>query len=247
MNFCLSGGIIVTKVGVFMKESTANRLKQLLADRKLKQVDVLEKALPYSQKYGVKLSKSDLSQYISGKVVPGQDKLTLLGLALNVSEAWLMGYDVPMERSSTTAGQDNTIRMPSNIIPVPTATKTIPLLGTIACGVPILADENLDGEVYLPDFIHADFALRCKGDSMVEARILDGDIVYIRKQPDVENGEIAAVLVGDEATLKRVYKYPGQVVLQPANPKYAPLIYTGESINDMHILGKAVYFVSAIR
>ena len=166
---------------------------------------------------------------------------------LDVSEAWLMGYDVPMDRNAASAEMDNTLHLPSNIIPVPPASKTVPLLGTIACGVPILAEENLDGEVSLPDFIHADFALRCKGDSMVDARILDGDIVYIRKQPDVENGEIAAVLIGDEATLKRVYKYPGQVVLQPANPKYAPLIRAGEAINEMKILGKAVYFVSAVQ
>ena len=184
------------------------------------------------------VSKSSISRYLSGAWEAKQDAVYLLAQALDVSEAWLMGYDVPMDRSSP---------LPSNIIPIPPASKTIPLLGTIACGVPILAEENLDGEVYLPDFVHADFALRCKGDSMVDARILDGDIVYIRKQPDVENGEIAAVLIEDEATLKRVYKYPGQVVLQPANPKYAPLIYTGESINEMRILGKAVYFVSAVR
>ena len=193
------------------------------------------------------VSKSSISRYLSGAWEAKQDAVYLLAQALDVSEAWLMGYDVPMDRNAALAEKDNTIQLPSNIIPVPPASKTVPLLGTIACGVPILAEENLDGEVSLPDFIHADFALRCKGDSMVDARILDGDIVYIRKQPDVENGEIAAVLIGDEATLKRVYKYPGQVVLQPANPKYAPMIYAGESINDMRRLGKAVYFLSAVR
>lgn len=238
---------LLLKVGVQMKESTATRLKQLIADRNLKQVDILEKALPYSKNYGIKLTKSDLSQYVSGKVVPGQEKLTILGLALNVSEAWLMGYDVPMERSAQPTQQSNAIQLPSNILPVSPGKQTVPLYGTIACGAPILAEENIEREIPLPDFVRADFALRCKGDSMVDARILDGDIVYIRKQPDVENGEIAAVLIEDEATLKRVYKYPGQVVLQPANPKYAPLIYTGESINEMRILGKAVYFVSAVR
>ena len=193
------------------------------------------------------VSKSSISRYLSGAWEAKQDAVYLLAQALDVSEAWLMGYDVPMERTPQPAERDNTIRLPANIIPVPPASKTVPLLGTIACGVPILAEENLDGEVSLPDFVHADFALRCKGDSMVDARILDGDIVYIRKQPDVENGEIAAVLIGDEATLKRVYKYPGQVVLQPANPKYAPLIRAGEAINEMKILGKAVYFVSAVQ
>ncbi len=82
-----------------MKDSTAARLKRLLNERSLKQVDVLSLAAPYVQKYNVKLTKSDLSQYISGKAIPRQDKLTILGLALNVSEAWLMGYDVPMERT----------------------------------------------------------------------------------------------------------------------------------------------------
>ena len=83
-----------------MKSNTANRLKELLSNRNLRQVDVLNLAEPFCKKYGVKLSKSDLSQYVTGKVVPGQDKLLILGMALNVSEAWLMGYDVPMEKAS---------------------------------------------------------------------------------------------------------------------------------------------------
>jgi len=188
-----------------------------------------------AQRMGYK-DKSSISKIENGKADIPQSKVVAFAKALNTTTAYLIG-----------AESDNTIQLPSNIIPVPPASKTVPLLGTIACGVPILAEENLDGEVSLPDFVHADFALRCKGDSMVDARILDGDIVYIRKQPDVENGEIAAVLIGDEATLKRVYKYPGQVVLQPANPKYAPMIYAGESIDDMQILGKAVHFLSAVR
>ena len=83
-----------------MKETTSTRLQRILSERGLKQVDVLERAVPYCKEYGIKLNKSDLSQYVSGKVEPGQDKLTVLGLALNVSEAWLMGFDVPMERNS---------------------------------------------------------------------------------------------------------------------------------------------------
>lgn len=188
-----------------------------------------------AQRMGYK-DKSSISKIENGKADIPQSKVVAFAKALNTTTAYLIG-----------AESDNTIQLPSNIIPVPPASKTVPLLGTIACGVPILAEENLDGEVSLPDFIHADFALCCKGDSMVDARILDGDIVYIRKQPDVENGEIAAVLIDDEATLKRVYKYPGQIVLQPANSKYAPMIYTGESINEMRILGKAVFFLSTVQ
>ena len=89
--------------------TTSDRLKEIMAERHLRQIDILEMAKPFCDKYGVKLAKNDLSQYVSGKVEPGQEKLTILGLALNVSEAWLMGYNVPSERNqeaekSTTTG-----------------------------------------------------------------------------------------------------------------------------------------------
>jgi len=136
--------------------------------------------------------------------------------------------------------------VPDNIIPLPKM-KKIPLLGTIACGEPILATENIEALVNADENLNADFALRCKGDSMINARIFDGDIVYIREQPDVEDGEIAAVLIGEEATLKRVYKYPSKVVLRPENPLYDDMIYSKEEMNEVRILGKAVAFLSAIR
>lgn len=135
---------------------------------------------------------------------------------------------------------------PDNIIPLPKM-KKIPLLGTIACGEPILAAENIEALINADENLNADFALRCKGDSMINARIFDGDIVYIREQPDVEDGEIAAVLVGEEATLKRVYKYPSKVVLRPENPLYDDMIYSKEEMNEVRILGKAVAFLSAVR
>lgn len=81
-------------------ENTATRIKQIMKERNLRQVDILEKCKPFCKKYEVKLGRNDLSQYVNGKVEPGQEKLTILGMALNVSEAWLMGYDVPMERNS---------------------------------------------------------------------------------------------------------------------------------------------------
>lgn len=131
----------------------------------------------------------------------------------------------------------------NNIISFPKMNK-IPLIGTIACGTPILATENLDGEVTVPEDINADFALRCKGDSMIEARIQNGDIVYIRQQPTVENGEIAAVLIDDEATLKRVYLSENTITLVACNSKYQPYVYTGERLDQIRILGKAVGFTS---
>ncbi len=144
---------------------------------------------------------------------------------------------------SNDIGEDSSL--PQNIIPMPEM-RRIPLLGTIACGTPILAEENLDGEVDIPDHVHADFALRCKGDSMINARIFDGDVVYIRKQDTIENGEIAAVLIDDEATLKRIRLFEDHISLEPENPLYKPLVFWGEEMNTVKILGKAVAFTSTI-
>lgn len=134
----------------------------------------------------------------------------------------------------------------SNILPFP-AMKSVPLIGTIACGEPILAAENIECEVDMPEHVKADFALRCKGDSMINARIYDGDIVYIRQQPTVDDGQIAAVLVDDEATLKRVHFYPDHVVLEPENPQYRPLSFWESDMEHVRILGKAVAFTSNVR
>lgn len=134
----------------------------------------------------------------------------------------------------------------SNILPIP-KTKLVPLVGTIACGTPILAEENIEDYLKADENLPADFALRCKGDSMINSRIYDGDIVYIRKQSDVDDGEIAAVLIGEEATLKKVYKYPNKVVLRASNPIYDDMVYTNEELENVMILGKAVAFLSLVR
>lgn len=124
---------------------------------------------------------------------------------------------------------------------------SVPVIGEIACGEPILATENIIDTSLVDKWRRVDFALRCKGDSMINARIFDGDIVYIRQQADVENGEIAAVLIDNEATLKRVYKYPNRIELRPENPTYPILNYEGDQLNDIRILGKAILFSSEIR
>lgn len=133
-----------------------------------------------------------------------------------------------------------------NMISVP-AMARVPLVGAIACGTPTLAEQNIEGCVDMPEHIRADFALRCKGDSMINARIYDGDIVYIRQQEEVEHGEIAAVLIEDAATLKRVYLYNDHISLEAENPQYRPLVYWGEAMNGIKILGKAIAFTSAVR
>ena len=135
-----------------------------------------------------------------------------------------------------------------NIIPMPKMRK-IPLIGTIACGTPILAVENIEDEVDIPEEIHADFALRCKGDSMIDADIHSGDIVYIRQQDEVDPGQIAAVLVEDEATLKRFYydASAGVVTLVPANSALSPQFYQGETLNHIKILGLAVGLTRSLK
>lgn len=182
-----------------------------------------------------RIPKSALQRYATGETekIP-LDRLQIIAGALGVSSAYLLGWE-----SSFAAG------VPNNIIPVPETYK-VPLVGTIACGTPILAVENTDGEVDVPDHIRADFALRCKGDSMINARIFDGDIVYIRQQDSVDNGEIAAVLIGDEATLKRVRIFEDHISLEPENPQYKPIVFWDNEMNSVRILGKAVAFTSSI-
>lgn len=133
-----------------------------------------------------------------------------------------------------------------NIYPIDV--QKIPMLGTIACGEPIYADEDRESYVLCGTEIKADFCLRCKGDSMVNARIYDNDIVFIRKQDIVSNGEIAAVIIDDEVTLKRFYYYRDQnlVILKPENSKYEDIVLTGEKLNQVKVLGKAVAFQSDV-
>lgn len=185
------------------------------------------------------VNEGAISQYRKGKYKATQRNLEKLAITLQVSIPWLMGGDVPMEPTA--------IPLPSNVLPLP-KTHKVPLLGSIACGAPILAEENMIGQVDLADGVHADFALQCKGDSMINARIFDGDLVYIRIQPEVENGEIAAVRIGDEATLKRVYYTPGsnRITLRACNPLYPDQEYSGSRLDEVKVLGKAVAFFSSI-
>ena len=214
-----------------MQATTQERLKEALKARNMLPIEL-------SRKSGI--GKSAISQYVSGKVTPKQDKIYKLAQALKVNEPWLMGYDEPMD------AQPPNVDLPNipNIFPL--KTKKVPLLGTIAAGIPIYAEENFDGYRESTEDVRADFCLKIKGDSMIGARINDGDIVFIRKQPDVENGEIAAVLIDGEATLKRVYKKNGSLVLQAENPKYAPIVCSAKTCDECIIMGKAVTFQSDV-
>ena len=207
-------------------ENIVKRLKESIENSEMSYVE-LEK------KTGI--SKSALQRYATGstKKIP-IDVIQAIASAVNVSAAWIMGWDV----------SNNDI--PEGFMPLPKTVKR-PRLGVISCGDPINSEENFEGYDDVPEHINCDFTLKCEGDSMTGARINDGDIVYIRQQPTVENGQIAAVLVdGCEKLLKRVYINDDSIILQAENPAYPPRVFSKEDMNRVSIIGKAVAFFSII-
>lgn len=214
-----------------MKQSDfASRLALALEYRNMKAVDLSRKT---------NVSEGTISCYINGKYQAKQNRVKVFAEALNVNPAWLMGYDVPMETEHSQPVASTSRPIPPGFIPMPKMRK-VPLIGTIACGEPITAEQNIEGQMDVPEDIRCDFALRCKGDSMIGAGIHNGDAVYIHIQPEVENGEIAAVRIGDEATLKRVYLHSDYIELRPENPAFESIIRRRDEMNDVHIEGKAV-------
>lgn len=181
--------------------------------------------------------------YEKGAREPNSEQLLLIAKYFGVTTDYLIGLTDTVFSGDPS---ENLFEKYSNIIPIPEMRK-VPLLGAVACGEPIYREEN--EWIQLPNNIHADFCLRCEGDSMINARIFDGDIVFIQACQTVENGQIAAVSIDNEATLKRVYYYPdkNKLVLTPENPIYEPFVYTDEELNDIRILGKAVAFLSGVR
>ncbi len=179
-------------------------------------------------------SRSSINKIeVEGRDIP-RSSVIKFAKALDVTPAYLMGWeDEPKPEQSLYDRFDNLH---------PVKLKRFPLLGEIACGEPIYAEEDHESYVSADADIRADFCLKAKGDSMINADIHDGDVVFIRSQSMVENGEIAAVIIEDEATLKRVYydRENNRLQLIAENPKYAPLVYTGEELNYICILGKAV-------
>lgn len=179
------------------------------------------------------VSRATMQRYESGKItnIPS-DRIERISEALGVSPAFIMGWE-----------DENNEPILENIpgIITPIKMKRIPILGTISCGKPIFADQNYDGyfmiDTNLPE---ADFVLKAKGDSMIEANIFEGDFVFFRKQMDVDNGTIAAVLIDEEATLKRVNKSNDVLILQPCNKNYEPLIYSKDDDKNIVILGQMV-------
>lgn len=206
------------------------RIKALRIKKGMSQAD-LAKKVGY-------VGRSAISKVENGDRDISQSMIAKYAEALNVTPAYLLyGNDIePAERYEQ-----------YGLMPV--KLKRFPLLGEIACGEPLFAGEDRESYVESGTDIHADFCLKAKGDSMINARIRNGDIVFIKSQDTVNNGEIAAVIIDDEATLKRVYYYPdkGKLVLVPENSDYEPLVYVGEELNQIRIIGKAIAFQSDVK
>ena len=201
-----------------------DRIKNLRENLELTQQELAER-LGYK-------SRSTINKIESGQRDISSTQIIAFSKALNTTPAYLMGWE-----------DENNEPILENIpgIITPIKMKRIPILGTISCGKPIFADQNYDGYFMIDSNLpEADFVLKAKGDSMIEANIFEGDFVFFRKQRDVDNGTIAAVLIDEEATLKRVNKSNDVLILQPCNKNYEPLIYSKDDDKNIVILGQMV-------
>ncbi|AVM42853.1 helix-turn-helix domain-containing protein [Fastidiosipila sanguinis] len=191
------------------------------------------------------VTKQVISKYENQQASPRLDTVSEFAEKLNIELTFLINDTYTVEQTinalNRTAVVNFTNSLPSNIIPINKA-RRIPILGSVACGTPTFAEENIEDYFVTNDIIKADFCLYAKGDSMIEADINDGDLVFVRKTPAVDNGKIAVVLIGEETTLKRVYKTEDSLILHAENRTYQPLIYTEKDckIENIMVLGEMI-------
>ena len=216
---------------VILMDTTANRLKRAMEIRNMKAIDLHDKT---------GIGKSSISQYMNGKVKPKQDRIYLMAQALNVDELWLMGHDVPMERIE----RAESAPPPSQPYRAELTERDerhgvkIPILGRVVAGLPAYADQEILGydeitkeRAQTGEF----FSLIVRGDSM-EPLFLEGDHVIVERQPDVDSGDVAIVGVdGEDATIKRVQKVEGGIILQPENRSYNPMYFSEKDILEKPI------------
>lgn len=181
------------------------------------------------------VTRQTVSNWEMDKRIPSNEMMEFIADFYNVDMDYLFGKTEIKNR----------YRNVSNILKVTYPKKKIPIIGTIAAGQPILAEEHIEDYIDIESTIEADFCLRVKGDSMINANIDDGDCIFIKQQPDVEDGEIAAVLIEEEATLKRVYKVGDYIQLRAENPSFKPITLDGTK--PCRILGKATYVLSKVK
>ena len=210
-------------------DSFSNRLREAMKLKNIKASELSEKA---------NIPKSAISQYLSGLYEAKQKSIFKLSKVLNVDEAWLMGYDVPMEKSA---------KLDPNII----LTKKVPILGKISAGLPLYAEEQLEGYMMVPETIIKKgieyFCLRVKGDSM-NTKFNNGDLVLVQKQDTLENGEIGAIRVnGFDATVKRFKMQGDFVILEPMsnNPEHTVQIYNPKDV-EIQIIGKVIWYMGKV-
>lgn len=214
---------------------TEDRQRQIFSNNLRRLIDVSGKTQKdFADAIGV--SQQIMNVWTRGKAIPRMGKIQRLADYFGVEKSDLI--DEKPEGPS--------IPSYSNIFPL--QRKRIPLLGEIACGEPIFCNEGRESYVEAGTDVRADFCLKARGDSMIGARILDGDVVFIQRDVELVSGQIYAVAIDDEATLKRVYYDEAAQVLQllSENPKYPPMIYSGERLAHVHVLGKAIAFQSDV-
>lgn len=205
-----------------MKINKGNIIKNLRTERDLTQEEVGKI---------IGASKQTLHKYENGIItnIP-QDKIEALANLFDVSPSYIMGWEKDKTDLSNIPG----------VIPVKKIIK-IPILGHIQCGSPVMSVENYEGYFPAdPEIINSDFCLYADGDSMIDAGIHEGDLVFFKQTPQVENGTIAAVFVDDTTTLKRFYKKENQIILQPENKDYSPIIIDLDESTNIRILGEMV-------
>ena len=196
-----------------------NRIKELRKEKGLKQTELA--AI-------LNVTQGALSSWETGRYDIGNDDLKKLADFFDVSADYILGRD--------------DITKLSGYIGKIVENKKIPIIGSVKCGQNGLAFEDIEGYVNVDDDLTGEiFALRCKGDSMKFEDIKEGDIAIVRRQDDVECGELAVVIInGDEGTLKKVRKFEGGIILEAANPDYPPRIFTGEDLRKIKIVGKVL-------
>lgn len=231
-----------------------DRLKLLRKEKGLSQQELSNQLRPLTDD-GKGCSKSAINMYEQGLRKPKIETLETIADYFNVDMAFLTGKSEHRNKFAWLDSIDNKVDL--NILQAqikfeeisPIEKRSYRMIGEAACGEPIYCNEEFELYIEAGSNINADCVLKARGDSMIGARIYDGDIIFIRYQDMVNNGEIAAVIIEDSITLKRVYYYPdkGTLILKPENPHYEDQIFMGEELNQIRIFGKAVAFQSDVR
>ena len=204
------------------------KLTELREERDLKQVEVIRAV---NQRYGTNIKTGSYSKWENGHEEPSRVvDVAALAQFFGVKVEYLVGISDDKYNESP---EDNF--------------RKVPVLGDIAAGIPIHAQGDIVGYEVVTGPQKIDFCLRVKGDSMEGACIYDGDTVFIRRQPHVETGEVAAVVIDGEATLKRVYRAGNAVILRAENANYKDIVLSGKDVKGLYVAGKVVYVKSEVR